>query len=85
MTAYVFVVDALNFCFWPNQTTPGFEYDNMTTNLANILKTDPDFFTPKRLATVDQAFITEKVYDNKKDFALLDERTRLVQQLGKVL
>mmetsp|Transcript_5951 Transcript_5951/g.4489 ORF Transcript_5951/g.4489 Transcript_5951/m.4489 type:complete len:101 (+) Transcript_5951:1-303(+) len=28
--SYVFVVDAMNFCFWPNHTPGEFEYENMT-------------------------------------------------------
>ena len=35
--AYVFVVDAMNFCFWPDNPAGQFEYENMTQNLAKIL------------------------------------------------
>jgi len=45
LIAYVFVVDALNFCFWPNQDAfAPFEYEDMTRNLEQILISDPSFF-----------------------------------------
>ena len=45
ITTYVFVVDAMNFCFWPKNESGKFEYDSMTRNLEKVLKTDPEFFT----------------------------------------
>ena len=42
---YVFVVDAMNFCFWPNNPSGVFEYEHMTKNLAKILEAQPEFFT----------------------------------------
>ena len=59
VTTYCFVVDAMNFCFWPDspkakaplpkQQTEFFEYENITRNLESILKEDPAFFTCERL------------------------------------
>jgi len=46
LTAYVFVVNAMNFCFWPNNPSGQFEYEHMTRNLEKVLDTEPDFFTP---------------------------------------
>ena len=37
ITAYVFVTDAINFCFWPNNPPGQFEYEHMTRNLEKIL------------------------------------------------
>ena len=43
--AYIFIVDAMNFCFWPGDLAPGeFEYEHMTKNLAKILVEDPKLF-----------------------------------------
>jgi len=82
VTAYVFVVDTLNFCFWPNGNSEGdFEYENMTRNLEKLLDEDPEFFTPKRLAIVEESLIKEKIFDGR-NFGLLDERARLLRQLG---
>ena len=52
LTAYVFTVDAMNFCFWPDNVEGGFEYQNMTRNLEKILDNDPLFFTPARMSKV---------------------------------
>ena len=41
ITAYCFVVDAMNFCFWPNNQSGKFEYDSMTRNLEKVLIKDP--------------------------------------------
>lgn len=82
ITAYAFVVDAMNFCFWPDNPSGQFEYEHMTRNLEKILNADPDFFTPTRLAQVTEEEIRQKVYDGNEKFALVDERARLVRQLG---
>lgn len=47
--AYVFVIDALNFCFWP---TPSFEYDHLQRNLTKLLMEEPDFFLCENLSEV---------------------------------
>jgi len=57
----------------------------MTRNLEKLLISDPSFFTPASLVKVTQQAITDKVFDGKTDFALLDERTRLVQQVGMTI
>ena len=54
----------------------------MTRNLEKVLDADPEFFTPARLATVTEQEIREKVFDNNSQFCLVDERARLVRQLG---
>ena len=55
----------------------------MTRNLEKVLDTDPDFFTAERLAEVTESEIREKVFDGNEKFALVDERARLVRQLGQ--
>ena len=63
LTAYCFVVDAMNFCFWPDNPSGEFEYLNITKNLEKVLDNDPDFFTPARLKTVTEDEIRARVYD----------------------
>lgn len=82
LTAYVFVTDAMNFCFWPDNPSGQFEYEHMTRNLEKILKADPEFFTLPRLAVVTEQEIREKVFDGNTNFALIDERARLVREIG---
>jgi hypothetical protein len=79
LTAYVFTVDALNFCFWPNNKAGLFEYEHMTRNLEKLLKERPDFFLPQNLAKLTQEEVTNEVFGGKADFALLDERARLLR------
>ena len=75
--AYVVVIDALNFWFWP---TPEFEYDNLQSNLTNLLKNEPEFFTAESLSTVSTETIKSKVFT--EDFWLLDDRSRLLREVG---
>jgi hypothetical protein len=48
------------------------------------LKTDPEFFTLARLRKVTEAQVRE-IFDTTPDFCLIDERTRLLQELGTAL
>ena len=45
IATYCFVVDAMNFCFWPNNPAGVFEYEHITRNLEKLLINDPKFFT----------------------------------------
>jgi hypothetical protein len=51
---YIFVLDALNFCFWP---IPGLEYDCLALSLKSVLEFDHKAFDAERLAE-----ITEVIY-----------------------
>lgn len=82
ITAYAFVVDAMNFCFWPNNPSGEFEYIHITKNLEKVLDTEPEFFSLERLSQVTEQEIREKVFDGNTQFCLIDERARLVRQLG---
>jgi hypothetical protein len=82
--AYTFVVDAMNFCFWPNNPAGNFEYENMTKNLAKVLDTNLDYFTAENLGKTTAEFLKREIF-NSLDFALLDERARIVRELGIVI
>jgi hypothetical protein len=45
---YIFVLDSLNFCFWPSN----WEYDNLADNLKKLFLNNRQFFKPKNLSTV---------------------------------
>ena len=79
------MTDAINFCFWPNNPSGQFEYEHMTRNLEKILNEDPEWFTPARLAVVTEEEIRAKVFANNQSFALVDERARLVREVGQRL
>ena len=66
IAAYVFVIDAMNFCFWPNNPSGQFEYEHMARNLEKMLDTNPDFFTPNCLAKVQEEYLREHIFDGNK-------------------
>lgn len=80
MEQYVFVLDAMNFCFWPCE---GLEYEHLAKGLKNALIKDPSCFDASRLE-----MITEKeISDWLQPFEVpnIGERVRLLRELGKVL
>lgn len=48
---YVFVLDSLNFCFWP---TNNLQYDTLAICLRDALRRDPTCFDAEKLANIDQ-------------------------------
>ncbi|OQR96122.1 hypothetical protein THRCLA_07366 [Thraustotheca clavata] len=77
---YVFVLDALNFCFWP---TPDMEYEHLARGLKHALKADPSVFNADRLANVDEPTVASWFAPFTPP--QLDERVRKVQELGRGL
>lgn len=73
----------MNFCFWPDNPSGVFEYENMTRNLEKLLKNDPGFFTCEKLAKVDEAFLREHVFTPK--FCLVGERARIINEMANVV
>jgi hypothetical protein len=51
---YIFVLDALNFCFWP---CPGLEYEHLAIGLKNALLNDPTAFNAEKLAILTEVAI----------------------------
>jgi hypothetical protein len=68
----MFVLDALNFCFWP--TT--WEYDNLALAIKNIYKQNPDYLKPQFLANVGFDEFKTLFFANNQDFVQLEERHR---------
>jgi len=80
--AFIFTIDSLNFCFWPYEkySNNDFEYCNLVDNLVNQLKTNPEFFTAGNLSNLKIEELISSIF--VKDFPLLDERTRSLNELG---
>lgn len=76
---YLLVLDALNFCFWP---TPGFEYADLAARLRDVVAADPTAFAADRLAAVGPETLAGWL---GTDLWPLDERARLVREVGAVL
>lgn len=77
---YIFVMDSLNFCFWPVE---GLEYDTLAISLKNVLEADSTAFDADKLAvmtdeTLQSWFPTHKL-------PLLSERSARLRELGEGL
>ena len=77
---YIFVLDSLNFCFWP---TEGFEYEQLALGLKVVLEADPTAFDAERLST-----ITEETLDSwfpGWKLPNVRERVLRLRELGQAL
>lgn len=52
---YIFVLDTLNFCFWPSNS--GLEYAYLATTLKCILESDSTAFQAEKLANMSEVKI----------------------------
>ena len=77
---FVFILDTLNFCFWPQNN---FEYENLSSNLGKISNKDHNLLEPKELIKWDIEFLKKNVFENL-DFPLLDERIRLIHEVALI-
>ena len=78
ITSYVFVLDAQNFCFWPTD----WEYDNLAQSIKIAHQTNPDYIRPEFLSKVGLDEF-KNLFFNNKDFPQLEERHRVVNELGQ--
>ncbi len=76
---YIFVLDALNFCFWP---TPEFEYEQLAVSLKTALEKDETVFDADKLMSLTE----EKLASWFAPFVLpqLDERVRKLREVTVV-
>ena len=79
-TQYLFVLDALNFCFWPS---PGFEYEDLARGLKRVVESNPQSLDADRLECLD----TETLVEWFPAGALpnIEERTERLRELGAAL
>ena len=77
---YVFIIDTLNFCFWPN---PPFEYSDLAHNLHETLLHNPSFFEIASLTQVTPFELKQNIF--KIDFCLLEERARMLREVFTVI
>lgn len=43
---YLFILDSLNFCFWPQKD---YEYDNLASSIKALIQKDPECVKPRNL------------------------------------
>lgn len=77
---YTFVLDALNFCFWPQK---GMEYDDLAVSLRDVLQTDAAAFSAENLSTMNVDKLSS--WFPKHKLPLVEERVDCLQELGQVL
>jgi hypothetical protein len=79
---YVFVMDSLNFCFWP---TPGLEYDTLAVSLKNVLDEDNHAFDADRLSCISAETLSGWFSKSGYTLPLLEERVKRLRELGRGL
>ncbi|CAB4284116.1 unnamed protein product [Prunus armeniaca] len=75
---YLFVLDALNFCFWPDKDL---NYDNLAAGLKAALQNDKSVFDVDRLQKYTGPELRE-LLKWPRPLPLEDERVRLLHEVG---
>ncbi|PIA44134.1 hypothetical protein AQUCO_01700035v1 [Aquilegia coerulea] len=75
---YLFVLDALNFCFWPDKDL---SYDNLALGLKEALEKDNSVFDADRLQMYTGPELRE-LLKWPRPLPLEDERIRLLHEVG---
>ncbi|BFG35818.1 hypothetical protein CerSpe_220920 [Prunus speciosa] len=75
---YLFVLDALNFCFWPDKDL---NYDNLAAGLKAALQKDKSVFDADRLQKYTGPELRE-LLKWPRPLPLEDERVRLLHEVG---
>jgi hypothetical protein len=74
---YIFVLDCLNFCFWPSNSI---EYDVLALRLKQVLEHDENAFNADQLQNLSKSQFLE--WFDGISFPLLDERLDRLHELG---
>eukprot|EP00601_Ochromonadales_sp_CCMP2298_P004962 CAMPEP_0173190590 /NCGR_PEP_ID=MMETSP1141-20130122/12427_1 /TAXON_ID=483371 /ORGANISM="non described non described, Strain CCMP2298" /LENGTH=304 /DNA_ID=CAMNT_0014114711 /DNA_START=11 /DNA_END=922 /DNA_ORIENTATION=- len=78
---FIFVMDALNFCFWPS---PRFEYDTLAVSLKNVLEKDPSAFNADKLACITEETLASWFPEDNM-IPAIPERVCRLREVGAVL
>ncbi|XXG63907.1 hypothetical protein AAC387_Pa05g1993 [Persea americana] len=78
---YLFVLDALNFCFWPDKDL---NYDDLALGLKVALQNDKSAFDADRLQSYTGPQL-RKLLNWPRPLPLEDERVRLLHEVGSEL
>jgi len=73
---YIFVVDALNFCFWPSES--GLEYDVLARAVRSVAQETPDALSPSALSKITEDTL-QLWFPRDTDLPNLSERCRLLR------
>ena len=78
---YVFVLDCLNFCFWPQQ---GLEYDTLALSIKHALVRDVKALSGEALASMTEATL-RSWFPETLQMPNMEERLLRLRELGQVL
>ncbi|MDQ4078960.1 MAG: queuosine salvage family protein [Chloroflexota bacterium] len=78
---YLLVLDALNFCFWPE---PSWNYNRLALALKQSMLNEPERFDAARLASASEADV-RTMLGGSDDIPLLGQRVALLREVGAVL
>ncbi|KAF6159777.1 hypothetical protein GIB67_030035 [Kingdonia uniflora] len=78
---YLLVLDAMNFCFWPDKDL---NYDDLALGLKNALENDSSVLDADRIQTYTGPQLRE-LLKWPRPLPLEDERVRLLHEVGMVL
>ena len=78
---YVFVLDALNFCFWPSTTH--LEYDDLAGSLTAVLRADSTALDADRLVSLTAEELTR--WFAPHHMPAMEDRLAKLHELGAVL
>lgn len=76
---FLFCLDSLNFCFWPN---PAIEYDSLAKSVKEA--TINGLLSPSALCKIDMQTVSNHLFKGI-DMPLVDERTRILREVGTVV
>jgi hypothetical protein len=80
---YLLVVDALNFCFWPDEGEE-LQYEHIAGGLRHSLLADSSALDAGRLAVIDGPML-RSLLRWPRPLPLEEERARLLREVGEVL
>ncbi len=78
---YLLVLDALNFCFWPD---PSWDYNRLALALKQTMLREPHRFHADALASASEADV-QAMLAGGPDIPLLAQRAALLREVGAVL
>lgn len=78
LVQYLLVMDALNFCFWPQ---PGLEYEHLARGLKKTVQKDPTALEASRLESMDGPAV-QRLLGRSQPLPLQEERAALLREIG---
>lgn len=82
---FLFVVDALNWCFWPSGEAQPFEYHNLAGGLKASVEKEPKCLDARRLAALDGPSLRALLGWEAGPLPLEEERARVLRQTAGLL